>query len=252
MLRRMAIEEDRGMPLRKGLLVSCFALAAGCSRSDLQDFDKAPIDNAGGDDASGSVGAEAGGSIGSGSSASGSGGSSGATGSSTSSSSGTSGSSSGSGTSGSSSGELCVPASWPRCVIGTPSCSPAGICACCSGTTCLGVGDETDAGNETEGKDASSTSGDAGPDASFACEGGSECGGACIDELTDPANCGSCGNACGAGQTCWSGRCASCQPVLLISTLTGQNAGLVSALESASSAFCRIDYLDANSGTTPT
>src|ERR1700722_2945152 len=261
MLRRMAIEEDRGMPLRKGLLVSCFALAAGCSRSDLQDFDKAPIDNAGGDDASGSVGAEAGGSIGSGSSASGSGGSSGATGSSTASSSGTSGSSrgsgtsgsaSGSGTSGSSSGELCVPASCPRCVIGTPSCSPAGICAGCSGTTCLGVGDETDAGNETEGKDASSTSGDAGPDASFACEGGSECGGACVDELTDPAHCGSCGNACGAGQTCWSGTCASCQPVLLISTLTGQNAGLVSALESASSAFCRIDYLDANSGTTPT
>ncbi len=116
----------------------------------------------------------------------------------------------------------------------------------------MGVGDETDAGNETDGKDASSTSGDAGPDASTACEGVSECGGACVDELTDPANCGSCGNACGAGQTCWSGTCASCQPVLLISTLTGQNAGLVSALESASSAFCRIDYLDANSGTTPT
>jgi hypothetical protein len=40
--------------------------------------------------------------------------------------------------------------------------------------------------------------------------------------------------------------------VLLISTLTGQNTGLVSALEGASSAFCRIDYLDANAGTTPT
>jgi hypothetical protein len=40
--------------------------------------------------------------------------------------------------------------------------------------------------------------------------------------------------------------------VLLVSTLTGRNAGLVAALEGASSAFCRVDYLDANSGTTPT
>src|SRR5580698_1477162 len=164
MLRRTAIG-DRGMLLRKGLLVWCLALAAGCSRSDLQDFDTAPIGNARGGDASGSVGAEAGGSIGNGSSTSGSGGSSGATGSSTSSS---------SGTPGSSSGGVCVPASCPRCVTGTPSCSPAGICACCFGTTCLSVGDggggneteagnETDASNETDGEDASSDAGDAGP-----------------------------------------------------------------------------------------
>ena len=40
--------------------------------------------------------------------------------------------------------------------------------------------------------------------------------------------------------------------MLLISTLTGANAGLSSAIQNSSSAFCKVDYLDANSGTTPT
>ncbi|MHB1845412.1 MAG: MXAN_6577-like cysteine-rich protein [Deltaproteobacteria bacterium] len=35
-----------------------------------------------------------------------------------------------------------------------------------------------------------------------------DCGGSCVDTLTDPANCGGCGQACGAGQLCSSGGCA--------------------------------------------
>jgi hypothetical protein len=33
-----------------------------------------------------------------------------------------------------------------------------------------------------------------------------DCGGACVDQATDPANCGRCGNACGSG-VCSNGRC---------------------------------------------
>ncbi len=73
----------------------------------------------------------------------------------------------------------------------------------------------------------------------------------CDNEQTDPDNCGSCGNVCPAGDLCWSGACSSCQPVLLISTLTAANAGLVTAIQNSSSAFCKVDYLDANAGTTP-
>ena len=34
-----------------------------------------------------------------------------------------------------------------------------------------------------------------------------ECGPACVDTLADPANCGSCGRACGQGQVCNAGSC---------------------------------------------
>lgn len=37
--------------------------------------------------------------------------------------------------------------------------------------------------------------------------GESECGGACINVYSDSANCGSCGNACGADQICSGGEC---------------------------------------------
>jgi chitodextrinase len=37
--------------------------------------------------------------------------------------------------------------------------------------------------------------------------GGTLCASACVDINSDPANCGACGNACGAGQTCSAGAC---------------------------------------------
>jgi hypothetical protein len=51
---------------------------------------------------------------------------------------------------------------------------------------------------------------DAGVDAAPTCpEGSTLCSGSCVDPATDPANCGTCGNACfvSAGQSCVAGGC---------------------------------------------
>jgi hypothetical protein len=45
-------------------------------------------------------------------------------------------------------------------------------------------------------------------DGNCRCPGGGQlCGRICTDLATDSANCGSCGNQCGAGQGCFEGRC---------------------------------------------
>jgi cysteine-rich repeat protein len=36
-----------------------------------------------------------------------------------------------------------------------------------------------------------------------------DCGGTCVDALTDPANCGACGNACASDESCESGSCVA-------------------------------------------
>jgi hypothetical protein len=42
-----------------------------------------------------------------------------------------------------------------------------------------------------------------------ACDPGlAFCNDVCVDTQTDPANCGLCGNACGAGEICFAGVCA--------------------------------------------
>ena len=47
----------------------------------------------------------------------------------------------------------------------------------------------------------------AGPGAGACPEGQSECDGRCVSLQNNPAHCGSCDNACGAGQACVSGTC---------------------------------------------
>src|SRR5262252_7222932 len=51
------------------------------------------------------------------------------------------------------------------------------------------------------------------PDGPTTCAEGMEvCGASCTDVRTDPANCGSCGNRCGATQTCRNGGCGCSAP----------------------------------------
>ena len=47
------------------------------------------------------------------------------------------------------------------------------------------------------------------------CKGGKKkCSGTCVDALSDPSNCGTCGNVCGGGQRCQEGTCVGggCTP----------------------------------------
>jgi len=42
---------------------------------------------------------------------------------------------------------------------------------------------------------------------SAGCGGLIECGGACVDLLSDSNNCGACGTSCGTGASCFDGQC---------------------------------------------
>ncbi len=48
------------------------------------------------------------------------------------------------------------------------------------------------------------------------------CGKACIDVRADPANCGACGNACGAGEVCAGGTCGPLPPAGPTFTVSGR------------------------------
>jgi hypothetical protein len=86
------------------------------------------------------------------------------------------------------------------------------------------AGDATPGANDA-GIDAShfDASSDGSPDAADAstvhCDSGAEtaCNGVCVDEQTDPSNCGTCGRACGSGSTCSGGQCS---PVTVCTTAT--------------------------------
>jgi len=49
-------------------------------------------------------------------------------------------------------------------------------------------------------------------DAASCADGRTSCADACVDLMTDGANCGACGRACDAGQACGRGACASPDP----------------------------------------
>ena len=65
----------------------------------------------------------------------------------------------------------------------------------------------------------------------LACVGGTTmCNGVCVSEKVDPANCGSCGNACAAGLVCSNGSCAvSCGPGLVACGGPASDGGIADA-----------------------
>ncbi len=91
------------------------------------------------------------------------------------------------------------------------SCSPS-TGAPNTGTTTAGNG-----GTASSGAGGMSTVGGGGAavGGSGQCPvGTAPCAGTCVNPSTDAANCGACGNACGATQSCVNGTC-SCPPPLL-------------------------------------
>ncbi len=94
----------------------------------------------------------------------------------------------------------------------------AGVCRCspdCSGRTC---------GDDGCGGSCGSCPSERMCNASGACvcTSGTDCGGACVDTMTDPNNCGSCGTRCrGSTRFCVGGTCtAGCTP-----DCTGRSCG---------------------------
>jgi hypothetical protein len=75
--------------------------------------------------------------------------------------------------------------------------------------------------------DASVDDGGSGTDA-FTCSGGTlACGAKCVDPALDPANCGTCGKACGVGEVCSAGKCGiACQPGFSPCTGSGADGGM--------------------------
>ncbi len=71
-----------------------------------------------------------------------------------------------------------------------------------------GPKDTADPGSDAADSESSSAE-DVGraPDASRCDAGGSYCGGACVDTTSNAEHCGDCGNSCGVGRVCESGRC---------------------------------------------
>lgn len=68
---------------------------------------------------------------------------------------------------------------------------------------------DSDSDTETGGTDTDTgTDTGTGTDTDTSCSGAEvDCNGVCVDVTTDPGNCGSCGNACGAGAACNAGVC---------------------------------------------
>src|SRR5690606_993165 len=77
----------------------------------------------------------------------------------------------------------------------------------------FGCGDDDDAPVDdasTDGSTVDSGSGEGGTDGSSACPGSQRlCGDECATLASDPAHCGSCDNACLAGQACAAGTCVA-------------------------------------------
>jgi hypothetical protein len=71
------------------------------------------------------------------------------------------------------------------------------------------VGPRDAGGSDVGPRDAGTT------DAGGCARAQTRCGAACVDLQTDGANCGSCGTACGAGNACMAGRCAT--PACMVS-----------------------------------
>ena len=55
------------------------------------------------------------------------------------------------------------------------------------------------------------------------CNGGTLCcDGRCVSVVTDPGNCGSCGNACPAGMFCANAQCVPCEAPRALCTVAGE------------------------------
>jgi hypothetical protein len=96
--------------------------------------------------------------------------------------------------------------------------------AACAGDPDIDVPGERGAGGQTavtSGAGGAAGGGAGGAGGAGGCPAGqSECGGACVDVVADPQNCGRCGNVCGPGAICQAGAC-DCPNDPIVTLATG-------------------------------
>lgn len=148
------------------------------------------------------------------------------------------------------------------CTDQTTDTSNCGSCgnSCASGENCQGgvCGSSGGTGGGLHYHVGGGTVTLAGPGVmdSLACtsSGGLWCNGACVDQNTDTSNCGSCGNACGSGVPCNSGKCLSWsgQWFIVFPSTTGDSYTLVQGGDQVSgSCSCGGSFSGTTSGNPP-
>ncbi len=106
--------------------------------------------------------------------------------------------------------------------------------------------DTADVSAALDARDDVDAAAETGTDSSTACAAGqTRCAGVCVSLAADPANCGSCGNACASGRSCEDGACRACRSVSspLITTPVMSFGG--------PSGFTMEAWIYANSATSP-
>ncbi len=84
------------------------------------------------------------------------------------------------------------------------------LAVCASPTDGGGSGSSGSGGSSSSGGGSSGSSGSSGGGGGC-CAGSTKCGTACVDLQGAHDNCGSCGTACGANETCQFGGCTTCE-----------------------------------------
>ncbi len=106
---------------------------------------------------------------------------------------------------------------FPRWTLHAAFCALATLSACSAGNGGSGIVVDDDAPEDTASADAADDTADDAPRPSFdvppTCSAPlATCAGACVDTRTDALNCGACGRACTASQSCSNGACVGTTP----------------------------------------
>ena len=93
------------------------------------------------------------------------------------------------------------------CAVGTA----AGDGTIIKKPTDAGTPSAHDSGSSTTNPSPDQDSGSNQPPPTTGCGSQTQCGSTCVDTTSDPNNCGACGVACSASETCTNGQCAGSQ-----------------------------------------
>src|SRR2546425_8872798 len=102
---------------------------------------------------------------------------------------------------------------WVATLAAVSGCGRTELNLCANGVPCHDASASTCPGGNCDGGQPDGKQPDGKqPDAPICGAGFEACGAACVDIRSDSANCGGCGNRCGANQACRNGSCGCSAP----------------------------------------